>query len=258
METDNRMSDYAPLYGEVWGDPRWRQLSKTAQWLYLMLMSSPSRNAAGIVQMQPIGWANCAVDATVDEMHDAIGELVAQRYIDVDDDTQEVILLGFIENDAIRNPTFYVSSLKHARNCQSPRLRAVLFKAVQGVHPPDLSCFKAEKVRERRQAGIDAAYDAFAERVQRDAAADLNLPAVTFNSSPLPASVAATTTASVTTTTTRGDAMGDAMGDQTMGHRMGDAMGDVMCSMHPDQPAVDGSKWCADCLERERRWQGQS
>lgn len=240
------MSDYTPLYGEMWSDPRWQQLSVTAQWLFLRLKSSTTRNPAGIVEMQPIKWANGAHGATVEQMQDALSELIAYRYIDADDNTQEIMIVGFIETDAIRNQKFYVTTLKAARSCESPRLRVALFKAVQQVHPPDLSGFRNEKTRESLRATIEAAYEALAAKVTRDLAADLTLPSVDFNPSPVQASVDVSVPASVTATVSRGDAMGDGMGDQP-----------APCRIHPERPAVDDAGWCADCHERERRWNGE-
>lgn len=239
------MSDYTPLYGEIWSDPGWQRLGMPAQWLYVLLKSSPTRNPAGIVEMQPIKWANCADAVTVEQVQDALSELIALGYIEVDDRTQEVMIVGFIETDAVGNPTYYVTTLKAARTCQSAKLRTSLFKAIQQVHPPDLSGWRSEKTREKLQARIDAAYDALATKVQRDAAD------IEFNPSPVPASVDASVPASATATATRGEPVGESVGGA-----MGELPARCRYAGHVDRPAVSADgRWCADCEKREQRWE---
>lgn len=88
----------------IWAE-EFRLLSRDAQHLYFVLLTSPQLSYCGVTDWRPARIAKLAADLTVTEVRVAARELAGQLYIVIDEDSEEVLLRSFIRNDGLlRNP----------------------------------------------------------------------------------------------------------------------------------------------------------
>jgi hypothetical protein len=119
---------YAQIHQRIWADPEWRALDGDAQLLYLLLMSQPSLDLAGVLPLQTRRWASCVADWTAPAIDMALTRLADARFVVVDQDTEEVLIRSFIRNDGgYKTPGVLKSALKSAEAVQSPAIRSALF-----------------------------------------------------------------------------------------------------------------------------------
>ena len=118
---------YAAIHQRIWADPEWRALDLGAQHLYLLLISQPQMNLAGVLPLQLRKWAGCVADWDVERVSAALKRLSADRFTVVDEDTEEVLVRSLIRNDeAYKTPGMLKSILKSAEHTQGPALRREL------------------------------------------------------------------------------------------------------------------------------------
>lgn len=135
---------YGKIYERIWADPDWRKLDVDAQHLYLALISQPSTNSAGLLPLQERRWASCAADWNPTRIRDALTRLIHDRYIVVDEDTEELFVRSFIRNDeGFRIPGMLKSILRLAEAAQSPLIRSAL--AAELARLPRLEGKKADE-----------------------------------------------------------------------------------------------------------------
>lgn len=119
--------DFAPLLRSIWSDDDWRALSVDAQHVYLMLLSHPGRNSAGVLPMTPKKWTRLAADLSPDRLADALAELDDAGFIVLDDDTEEVLVRAFIRRATVyKHIRMFANALREASEVESPRLRSAL------------------------------------------------------------------------------------------------------------------------------------
>lgn len=118
---------YAAIHLRIWADPEWRTLDGDAQHLYLLLLSQPSLNLAGVLPLQTRRWASCVADWDAPAVDMALSRLAEARFVVVDQDTEEVLIRSFIRNDGnYRIPNVLKSLCQIAEGTQAPALRAEL------------------------------------------------------------------------------------------------------------------------------------
>jgi hypothetical protein len=118
---------FAKIFQRIWADPAWRALDGESQHLYFLLISQPQMNLAGILPLQPRKWAACVSDWDVGTVEGALKRLSGDRFVIVDEDTEEVLVRSMIRNDeAYRTPGMLKSILKLAEGAQAPQIRGVL------------------------------------------------------------------------------------------------------------------------------------
>jgi hypothetical protein len=83
-------SDFAPLLRSIWSDDDWRALTMDAQHVYLMLLSHPDRNSAGVLSLTKRKWQRLAADMVPGRLDAALVELDESGFIVMDDETSEV------------------------------------------------------------------------------------------------------------------------------------------------------------------------
>lgn len=119
---------YAQVHQRIWADPDWRALDADAQLLYLLLLSQPSMNLAGVLPLQLRKWAACVSGWEPPTVDMALSRLDDARFVVVDADTEEVLVRSFIRNDGgFRTPGVLKSALKFAEAAQSPAIRSALY-----------------------------------------------------------------------------------------------------------------------------------
>jgi hypothetical protein len=129
---------YAAIYSRIWADQDWRALDVNAQHLYLLLISQPSMNLAGVLPLQLRKWAACVDGWDMADVADALDRLCDSRFVVVDEDTEEVLIRTFIRNDGnYKIPNVLKSLLQVAEGTQAPALRSELAVELGRLDPLD-------------------------------------------------------------------------------------------------------------------------
>lgn len=129
---------HAAIYNRIWADPEWRALDVNAQHLYILLISQPQMNLAGVLPLQLRKWASCVDGWDIADVAIALDRLRDDRFILVDEDTEEVMVRTLIRNDgAYKIPNVLKSLLQAAEGTQAPALRRELSIELGRLDPLD-------------------------------------------------------------------------------------------------------------------------
>lgn len=119
--------DYVPLLRSIWSDEDFRALSMDAQHVYLMLLSHPDRNSAGVLSLTLRKWTRLASDLTPDRLDVALAELDAASFIVIDESTEELLVRSFIRRATVyKHIRMLVKALREVSEVESDRLRSAL------------------------------------------------------------------------------------------------------------------------------------
>lgn len=120
-----RTRTYAKLLNSLWSSD-FTQLSVEGQRLYMLLLSQPETNAAGVVPLMERRWARLANGSNLATITAALDELEAARYVFRDEDTEELFIRSFIVNDeGYRTPNILVNIKQAIEQIHSFKLRAI-------------------------------------------------------------------------------------------------------------------------------------
>lgn len=119
--------DFAPLHRSIWSDPDFRALTVDAQLVYLMLMSHPDRNSAGVLSLTKQKWTRLASDMSKARLSAAMDELDETGFIVVDEETEEVLVRAFIRRASVyKHIRMMANALRECSEVESERLRSAL------------------------------------------------------------------------------------------------------------------------------------
>ena len=119
--------DFAPLHRSIWTDEDFRALSMDAQHIYMMLLSHPDRNSAGVLSLTLRKWIRLAADLTPDRLGMALAELDAAGFIVMDESTEEVLVRSFIRRASVyKHIRMLANALRETSEVESPRIRSAL------------------------------------------------------------------------------------------------------------------------------------
>lgn len=90
---------YGQIMSAIWKDQEFRALSGAAQRIYLMLVTQADISSAGTLPLTVRRWAAYAADTTPDALSDALSELVAKRFVVLDESTEELLVRTFVKWD---------------------------------------------------------------------------------------------------------------------------------------------------------------
>jgi len=122
----------------IWRDDHWRRLSRTAQALYMQLLSQKEVDCAGILPLQPHKWAKGCNGMTVEQVWADLAELQQERFVFYDIDTDEVLIRTYIKNsNVLKVPNMRKSANRSALLVGSPLIRAVLGCEMVATGHPD-------------------------------------------------------------------------------------------------------------------------
>lgn len=120
-------NDFAPLLRAIWSDTDWRTLPLDAQHAYLMLMSHPDRNSAGVLSLTPRKWTRLAADLSPERLASALDTLDATSFVVIDEDTEEVLVRAFIRRAKVyTHIRMMANALREISEVESERLRSAL------------------------------------------------------------------------------------------------------------------------------------
>lgn len=120
---------YAAVRLSMWTDDDFRGLSPEAQRVYILILSQPNLSYAGVVPYTARRWARMAAGTTVADIEKAVDELVAGRFVVVDEDTEELFVRTFVKhNGVLEQPQLRKAMEKAYHEIQSPLLKAALLR----------------------------------------------------------------------------------------------------------------------------------
>ena len=119
--------EYAQLKLSIWNDRDFTALSTDAQLVYIMAMSHPTTNLAGVLDYAPQKFARLAGGLTAKRVVAAVDELSAARFVVTDDETGEMLVRSAVRaSGAWKKPTTAASIANSVENTFSDKLRNVL------------------------------------------------------------------------------------------------------------------------------------
>lgn len=111
----------------IWRDDHWRRLSRSAQALYLQLLSQKELDCAGILPLQPNKWAKGCVELTVERVWADLDELQRELFVLFDTQTDEAFVRTYIRNsNVIKVPNMMKSALRAALLVGSDAIKKLL------------------------------------------------------------------------------------------------------------------------------------
>lgn len=126
----------------IWRNPEWRQLSRSAQALYIQLLSQKELDCAGILPLQPNKWAKGCAEMTVNQVWEDLEELQRARFVLYDTETDEAFIRTYIRNSNVaKSPNMLRSASRAAILVGSESIRPVLAEELRSTKSPD--CLKA-------------------------------------------------------------------------------------------------------------------
>jgi hypothetical protein len=115
------------IYESIWRDDDFRSLSRTAQALYLQLLSQKELDCCGALPLQPQKWVKGCNGITLEQIMHDLNELQEHRFVFYDDDTFEAWIRTYMRNsNVLKVPNMRKSARRAANLVASPAIRAVL------------------------------------------------------------------------------------------------------------------------------------
>lgn len=131
--------DQANIRTDIWADSDWRELSESAQRLYLLLLTHPTLSYAGVADWRPNRLAALSEASTVKSIRDAAAELQSHRFIYVDDEQEEVLIRSFVKHDGLMARPNLVKAMSKAYGAiHSKRIREIFAFEIQKLHERDI------------------------------------------------------------------------------------------------------------------------
>lgn len=119
--------DHGRILSRIWQDKEFRARSPEAQRLYLLLLSQPNVDNAGVQPLMLGKWAKGCASTTPTDIRAALAELEAHRYTVTDEDTEETLVRSYMRNDGVaKHPNTFKNALRCAEAIESPKLRRVM------------------------------------------------------------------------------------------------------------------------------------
>ena len=139
MGVSPRMANAAGFIQEsIWRDPHWRRLSRSAQALYMQLLSQKELDCAGVLPLQPNKWAKGCDELTVDQVWDDLEELQQERFVFYDTYTDEAFVRTYIRNsNVIKVPNMRKAARRAAVLVGSELIKPILASELRSTGDPD-------------------------------------------------------------------------------------------------------------------------
>jgi hypothetical protein len=141
--------DRANINTNIWADQDWRNLPMAEQHLYMLLTSHPTLSYAGVVDWREARIAAMTSGNTAQNVRSAAEGLQAQRFVFIDDSTEEILIRSFLRHDGLlKQPKLSISMVNAYGAIASSRIREVVTYEIQRLHQefPTWAAFTQEKV----------------------------------------------------------------------------------------------------------------
>ena len=93
--------DHARVKTSIWDDPDFIGLKSAEQHVYLALMSNKGLSRCGVVTYIPARFEHLAADLTPARFKAAVSGLCNQRFVVLDERTQELLLRSYVRHDGV-------------------------------------------------------------------------------------------------------------------------------------------------------------
>lgn len=122
----------------IWRDEHWRRLSRSAQALYMQLLSQKELDCAGILPLQPNKWAKGCDSLTVEQVWLDLDELQRERFVYYDNDTDEAFIRTYIRNsNVVKSPNMRKAARRAAVLVGSDVLKPLLAVELRATNDPE-------------------------------------------------------------------------------------------------------------------------
>lgn len=122
----------------IWRDEHWRRLSRSAQALYMQLLSQKELDCAGVLPLQPNKWAKGCDGLTVEQVWDDLEELQRERFVYFDTDTDEAFVRTYIRNsNVIKVPNMRKAARRAAVLVGSALIKPLLADELRATGDPE-------------------------------------------------------------------------------------------------------------------------
>lgn len=141
--------DRANINTGIWTDDHWRTLTRDQQWLYEMILTHPELSYAGVADWRPGRLAQFAAGTTRRDIERLGAELQAERFIFIDEETEEVLIRSFTRHDGLlKQPKLTVSMVNAYGAIASNEIRQVFIYELRRLHReyPEMKAFENQKV----------------------------------------------------------------------------------------------------------------
>lgn len=141
--------DRANINTNIWTDTHWRTLTRDQHWLYMMLLTHTELSYAGVTDWRPGRLMQFAAGTSRHHIERIGHELQSERFIFIDEDTEEVMIRSFIRHDGLlKNPKITVSMVNAYGAIASNKIREVFIHELIRMHTeqPELKAFENAKV----------------------------------------------------------------------------------------------------------------
>lgn len=208
------------IHESIWRNDDWRQLSRSAQALYMQLLSQKEVDCAGALPLLPAKWAKGCAGLTVEQIMEDLAELQQHRFVYYDEDTDEALIRTYIRNsNVLKVPNMRKSARRAATLVASKKIRSILAAELRATGDPDCVTTADEIDPETHPKPVTA-------NVSRN-------PSVTL-----------------TQTLTEGSGVGDRNGLTYLSSTKGESARPT-CSKHPNGNSEETN--CRGCMKR-RQW----
>ena len=149
--------DRAKINTGIWGDSDWKSLTMPQQWLYTTMLTRPELNHVGVGDWRPRRVSSLATGITVADVEDAATALQQQRFILIDEDTEEVLIRSFLKHDGVLDNPNLGASIKGAYDAiYSTMLQQVVVHELHKIiDRTPVSVMKSEKSRKHIEALLE-------------------------------------------------------------------------------------------------------
>lgn len=143
--------EHANIQIDIWNDPDFRELSASAQLLYIQLLSSATLTYAGVADWRPKRIAVLSKGRTPADVVAAMKELVTGLFIVVDEDTEEALVRSYFKWDGLMlKPNVAKAMVKAWAKVHSLTIKAVIVHELRrlSLQFPEWRAFEVEEVRQ--------------------------------------------------------------------------------------------------------------
>lgn len=161
--------DHGRILTTIWQDRDFQKLSPDAQRLYMLLLSQPDINNAGVLPMRLSKWAKGCIHTDPSHLRCSLHELQECRFAFYDDDTEEVLIRAYIRRDGVlKHPNLTKSALKCAEATESQMLRLVLIDELNRTGRNDAKSFAERMASESHPDAIPMPSECHSDAIQPD------------------------------------------------------------------------------------------
>lgn len=130
--------DHGRVLCRIWTDAKFLARSEPAQRLYLLLLSQPTVNNAGVQPLLIGKWARKGPTGDIEGIQKSLRELEEHDYVVTDHETEELLIRSYIRNDGgMKHRYIMKNALGCAKAVESPVLRSVLARELRRLGRDD-------------------------------------------------------------------------------------------------------------------------